>query len=103
MDDALKEDRFGTKLKRYGQVSGAVAGLAMKLAGERYFGQNIERDGHAAELMEILSNLKNPLMKVGQILSTIPEALPEEYADAFTPAANVPMGWSFVRRRMSGA
>ena len=102
MDDALKEDRFGTKLKRYGQVSGAVAGLAMKLAGERYFGQNIERDGHAAELTEILGNLKGPLMKVGQILSTIPEALPEEYADAFTALqANAPpMGWSFVRRRM---
>jgi predicted unusual protein kinase regulating ubiquinone biosynthesis (AarF/ABC1/UbiB family) len=41
-------------------------------------------------------------MKVGQILSTIPEALPPEYAEAFQQLQSnaPPMGWPFVRRRM---
>jgi predicted unusual protein kinase regulating ubiquinone biosynthesis (AarF/ABC1/UbiB family) len=41
-------------------------------------------------------------MKVGQILATIPEALPPEYAEAFQELQSnaPPMGWSFVRRRM---
>ena len=41
-------------------------------------------------------------MKIGQILSTIPEALPPEYAKAFQSLqSNAPaMGWPFVRRRM---
>ena len=101
-DEDLKEDRFGTKIKRYGQVGGAVAGLAAKLAGEKYFGRDIERIDHAEDLKNILGNLKGPLMKVGQILATIPEALPPEYAEAFQELQSnaPPMGWAFVRRRM---
>lgn len=103
MDDQdFKEDKFGTKLKRYGQVSTAVAGLAAKLAGEKYLGRTIERTDHADQLKNILGNLKGPLMKVGQILATIPEAIPAEYAEAFQELqSNAPsMGWSFTRRRM---
>ncbi|HBR69031.1 MAG TPA: ABC transporter ATP-binding protein, partial [Rhodospirillaceae bacterium] len=79
-----------------------MAGLAAKLAGERYLGLTIEREDHARQLMESLGNLKGPLMKVGQILATIPEALPPEYARAFQELqAHAPsMGWPFVKRRM---
>jgi predicted unusual protein kinase regulating ubiquinone biosynthesis (AarF/ABC1/UbiB family) len=43
-------------------------------------------------------------MKVAQILSTIPDALPEEYSQELSQLqANAPpMGWPFVRRRMAG-
>lgn len=101
-DQDIKENGFGVKLKRYGQVGGAVAGLAAKLAGEKYFGRDIERGAHAGQLKDILGNLKGPLMKVGQILATIPEALPPEYAEALTELqSNAPsMGPAFVRRRM---
>jgi len=87
---------------RYGRVSGGMAGLAAKLAGEKFFGLPIEREEHAQQLLMALGNLKGPLMKVGQILATIPEALPPEYARAFQELqANAPpMGWPFVRRRM---
>ena len=97
-----KENRFGTKLKRYGQVSGAMAGLATTLAGEKYFGRKVIRDDHADQLKQALGNLKGPLMKVGQILATIPEALPPEYATAFQELQSnaPPMGPAFVRRRM---
>ncbi len=97
-----ERDSFGSRIKRYGQVSTTMAGLAAKLAGERFLGLQIERGDHAAELAMALGNLKGPLMKVGQILSTIPEALPPEYARAFQQLqSNAPsMGWPFVRRRM---
>ncbi len=96
------EARVGAKLVRYGRVSGAMAGLAAKLAGERFLGIKIERAEHADQLMQALGNLKGPLMKVGQILGTIPEALPPEYAAAFQQLqSNAPsMGWPFVKRRM---
>lgn len=93
---------LGSRVARYGKVSATMAGLAAKLAGERYLGLKIERDSHAQELLQSLGNLKGPLMKVGQILATIPEALPPEYAEALQNLQSnaPPMGWSFVKRRM---
>ncbi len=100
--DLTEKNGLGKRVMRYGQVSGTMANLAVKLAGEKYFGRDIDRDDHAKKLVLSLGNLKGPLMKVGQILSTIPEALPKEYAQEFQQLqANAPpMGWSFVRRRM---
>ena len=100
--DEIDQNRLSSKLKRYGQVSGTMASLATRLIGERYLGFNIEREDHAQQLMGALGNLKGPLMKVGQILATIPEALPPEYARAFQELQSnaPPMGWPFVRRRM---
>lgn len=97
-----ERNTFGQRVKRYGQVSGTMAGLAGKLLGERYFGIKIEREEHAAKLVQALGNLKGPLMKVGQILSTIPEALPAEYSQQFQELQSnaPPMGWPFVKRRM---
>jgi predicted unusual protein kinase regulating ubiquinone biosynthesis (AarF/ABC1/UbiB family) len=99
-----KEERkaLGGKIARYGRVSTAMAGLAARVAGERYLGIKIEREDHARQLLAALGGLKGPLMKVGQILATIPEALPPEYARAFQELQSnaPPMGWPFVRRRM---
>lgn len=96
------ENNLGSRVKRYGKVSTAMAGLAAKVAGERLLGISIERGKHAQELTLALGNLKGPLMKIGQILSTVPEALPPEYAKAFQQLQSnaPPMGWPFVRRRM---
>lgn len=104
MDDnkAFKENTTTTRLARYGRVSGTMAGLAAKLAGEKFLGLKIEREEHARALTAALGNLKGPLMKVGQILATIPEALPPEYANELRQLQSdaPPMGWPFVRRRM---
>ncbi len=96
------ERSLAGSIARYGKVSTTMAGLAAKLAGERYLGIRIERGNHANQLYKALGNLKGPLMKVGQILATIPEALPPEYAQAFQQLQTnaPPMGWPFVRRRM---
>ena len=102
MEDRQEKSTFGGRVARYGRVSGTMAGLAAKLAGERFLGLQIEREEHAQQLLQALGSLKGPLMKVGQILSTIPEALPPEYAQAFQNLQSnaPPMGWPFVRRRM---
>src|SRR6204780_2811871 len=91
-------------MRRYVRVSTAMGGLAARLAGERYLCIAVDRDRHAADLKAALGGIKGPLMKVAQLLATIPEALPEEYVrELIQLQSNAPaMGWPFVRRRMSG-
>ncbi len=97
------DDHLTGRIRRYAKVSRSVGGLAAKLAGERYLGMSVDRRRHAVDLRNALGDLKGPLMKVAQLLSTIPDALPPEYADELRHLqANAPsMGWLFVKRRMS--
>lgn len=99
----MKNQRsLGFRAKRYAKVGAAVGGLAARVAGQRYLGMEFNRLEHATDLKDALGGLKGPLMKVAQILSTIPNALPKEYAAQLGELqSNAPsMGWHFVRRRM---
>lgn len=98
-----EESTFGGRIKRYARVGRTVGGLAVELAGKRYLGMKLDRSRHASDLAVALGGLKGPLMKVAQLLSTIPDALPREYvAQLSTLQANAPpMGWPFVKRRMA--
>ena len=98
------EDSFTARVRRYARVGGAMGGLAARLGAERYLGVPIDRERHAADLKAALGGIKGPLMKVAQLLATIPDALPEEYVrELIQLQANAPaMGWPFVRRRMMG-
>ena len=98
------ENSFTGRVRRYARVGSAMGGLAARLAGERYLGMPIDRERHAADLKAALGGIKGPLMKVAQLLATIPDALPEEYVrELIQLQANAPaMGWPFVRRRMIG-
>src|SRR5713226_8829861 len=98
------EDSFTGRVRRYARVGGAMGGLAARLGAERYLGVPIDRERHAADLKTALGGIKGPLMKVAQLLATIPDALPEEYVrELIQLQANAPaMGWPFVRRRMIG-
>src|SRR5471030_2407896 len=95
---------FFGELRRMARTSGAVGGIAARMAGERMFGIRTDRAAHAEDLRSILGGLKGPLMKVAQFLSTVPDALPVEYAEELAQLqSNAPaMGWNFVRRRMAG-
>ena len=99
-----EEDNFAGRVRRYARVGGAVGGLAARLAGERYLGIAVDKERHAADLKAALGGIKGPLMKVAQLLATIPDALPEEYVrELIQLQSNAPaMGWPFVRRRMMG-
>lgn len=103
---ATNEDHstlFG-EVRRMVRTSGAVGGIAARMVGARAFGVKTDRSAHAEDLKVILGGLKGPLMKVAQFLSTVPDALPAEYAlELAQLQANAPpMGWAFVRRRMQG-
>ena len=101
MPDDTKGNLFG-EIRRFARTSGAVGGIAARVAGERVFGIRTDRAAHAEDLKAILGGLKGPLMKVAQFLSTVPDALPAEYAAELAQLqANAPsMGPAFVRRRM---
>jgi predicted unusual protein kinase regulating ubiquinone biosynthesis (AarF/ABC1/UbiB family) len=98
-----ESDSFGGRIGRYARVGASVGGLAARLAGQRYLGLSLDKDRHASELRAALGGLKGPLMKAAQLLATIPDALPEEYARELAQLqSDAPaMGWSFVRRRMA--
>ncbi len=90
------------RLKRYTNVTTAVGGLMARLLGDRYLGLSIDAPHHAEDLKDTLGGLKGPLMKIAQILATVPDMLPPEYATAFLELQSnaPPMGWPFVKRRM---
>jgi predicted unusual protein kinase regulating ubiquinone biosynthesis (AarF/ABC1/UbiB family) len=100
---ADEDNSLGGRVRRYARVSTAVGGIAARLAGERYLGMPLDRGRHAADLKAALGGIKGPLMKVAQLLATIPDALPKEYVNELVQLqADAPaMGWPFVRRRMA--
>lgn len=100
---ADEENSLGGRVKRYAQVGRAFGGLAARMGAERVLGVKMDRGRHAGDLRAALGGLKGPLMKVAQILSTIPDALPKEYTlELAQLQANAPhMGWPFVKRRMA--
>lgn len=93
---------FSGRLSRYARVTSQAGYAAAKFAGARALG-GVDHKATAAELRAMLGGLKGPLMKVAQMLATIPEALPEDYSKELMQlqAAAPAMGWPFVRRRMS--
>ena len=101
-DIADDKSRLSGRLKRYAQVGTSVGGLAAQVVGSRVFGTGLDRDKHSSDLKNALGGLKGPLMKAAQILATIPDALPKEYAEELRQLqSNAPsMGWLFVKRRM---
>jgi predicted unusual protein kinase regulating ubiquinone biosynthesis (AarF/ABC1/UbiB family) len=98
-----EDNTLSGRVRRYARVGTAVGGLAARLGAERLLGIEIDRGRHAADLRAALGGLKGPLMKVAQLLSTIPDALPDEYVQELIQLqSNAPaMGWPFVRRRMA--
>lgn len=98
-----KQSTLGGRVKRVARVSAGMGGLAVRYAGQRMIGRESSNAEDARALKSALGNLKGPLMKVAQMLATIPEALPEDYARELLELQQraPPMGWPFVRRRMA--
>ena len=102
MSDDEEANRLSARAARYLRVGTNVGAVAARVAGSRLLGYDLDREKNAAELAKALGGLKGPIMKAAQLLSTIPEALPPEYARelAQLQSAAPPMGPAFVRRRM---
>ncbi len=92
---------YGKETKRILKVGTNVGSFVAKLATKNLLGLS-DKEKNAEELMHLLGNLKGPIMKVAQILSTIPDAIPPEYSKKLSMLqAEAPaMGWLFVKRRM---
>ena len=97
-----ENNSFGGRIRQSARGGGAVSGVAARAVGGRVFGLPIDKASYARDIQQALGGLKGPLMKVAQILSTIPDVLPEEYtAELIKLQSNAPpMGWAFVKRRM---
>ncbi|WP_448950575.1 ABC1 kinase family protein [Labrys neptuniae] len=95
-------NRLSARARRYARVGVNVGGVAARMAGSRLLGGGASSSSNAAALAKALGGLKGPLMKVGQLLSTIPDALPPDYAAELSKLQSQapPMGWAFVKRRM---
>jgi predicted unusual protein kinase regulating ubiquinone biosynthesis (AarF/ABC1/UbiB family) len=98
-----EKNRFSARAKRYANVGTKVGGVAARMAGARLMGVPQDRAANAIGLAAALGGLKGPIMKVAQLLATIPDALPAEYATELTKLQSQapPMGWPFVKRRMN--
>jgi len=102
-DDAFQDqNRFAGRAKRYAKVSASMSGVVAKAAGKRLLGREMTTILGADDLKNALGGLKGPLMKVGQILATVPDLIPEEYSRELKQLQSnaPPMGWAFVKRRM---
>jgi len=98
-----ERNRFSARAARYAKVGTRVGGVAARMAGQRLIGAQDTRGGNALALASALGGLKGPIMKVAQLLATIPDAVPPEYASELMKLQSQapPMGWAFVKRRMS--
>lgn len=98
-----EENTLGRRLKRYADVTTTIGSTAARMAGSRMLGIDRDEKIEAAELKAALGNLKGPLMKVAQMLTTVPDLVPANFAaELATLQTQAPaMGWPFVRRRMA--
>jgi predicted unusual protein kinase regulating ubiquinone biosynthesis (AarF/ABC1/UbiB family) len=98
------DNSLSGRVQRYAKVGTTIGGFAARTVGGQLFGLPLGRAEHAAELQQALGGLKGPVMKVAQILATVPDVLPEEYiVELAKLQTNAPaMGWAFVKRRMAG-
>ena len=94
-------NKFSKRVKRYASLGTSASSLAFNFIGSKLF--NKEDQENAEELTRVLGNLKGPIMKIAQLLSTVPDLLPREYAIELTKlqSSAPPMGWNFVKRRMT--
>jgi predicted unusual protein kinase regulating ubiquinone biosynthesis (AarF/ABC1/UbiB family) len=91
-----ERNRISARIGRVAQVGANMSGVAAaRVAGG-------DQAALAKALRQALGHSKGPLMKVAQLLATIPDLLPQAYAEEFRKlqAHAPPMGWPFVQRRM---
>ncbi|MDG1825473.1 MAG: AarF/UbiB family protein [Henriciella sp.] len=100
--DDPERNRLTARIGRTVKVGTNLSGAGLSFAANSLFGGDKGDERIAKSLAAALGKSKGPLMKVAQMVSTIPDFLPPEYAEELSQLqAQAPaMGWPFVRRRM---
>ncbi len=100
MTEDNEANRLSARALRYARLGVSAGAFAARVGVNRLTGGGRETDARA--LASALGSMKGPLMKVAQILTTIPDALPADYANELIRLQSQapPMGAGFVRRRM---
>jgi len=98
-----ERDRLAGRALRFAQVGAGLSGAAVTFGTNAMFGRGDADARNARALKEALGKLKGPLMKVAQMVATVPDLLPPEFAQELAQLqTNAPaMGPGFVRRRMA--
>lgn len=97
-----ERNRLSGRLARTAKVGANLSGAGIAFAAQSIFGGDKGDERIAKAMAAALGKSKGPLMKVAQLVSTVPDLLPPEYAAEFAKLqAEAPaMGWPFVKRRM---
>jgi predicted unusual protein kinase regulating ubiquinone biosynthesis (AarF/ABC1/UbiB family) len=77
------DETFFKKIGRLSTLSKTTTGLLSRTLASHFLDISIDHTSYASTLKEALSRMKGPIIKVVQFLSTIPDALPYEYATEF--------------------
>jgi predicted unusual protein kinase regulating ubiquinone biosynthesis (AarF/ABC1/UbiB family) len=103
MVDDPERDRLSGRVARFARVGAGLSGAAATFGANALFANGDTAARNAKALKETLGRLKGPLMKVAQLLATVPDLLPPEFAAELAELqTNAPaMGPAFVRRRMA--
>ena len=98
-----ERDRLSGRVARFARVGAGLSGAAATFGANALFSSGDADARNARALRETLGKLKGPLMKVAQMMATVPDLLPPEFAAQLTELqTNAPaMGPAFVRRRMA--
>lgn len=98
-----ERDRLSGRVRRFAQVGVGLAGAGAAYGANRLFGGDETDAKNARALKAALGGLKGPLMKAAQMIATVPDLLPPEFAAELGELqTNAPaMGRGFVRRRMA--
>ncbi len=90
------------RLARQVRMATVLGRFVSRLASERYLGIEQDQAELARQLREALGNLRGPIVKLAQLLATVPGALPAEYVAELIALQSQapPMGQAFVDRRM---
>lgn len=103
MSNDPEANRFSGRFARAARVGAGLGVAGVRLGANRLFAGDDADAANARLLKEALGGLKGPLMKVAQMVATVPDLLPPEFAAEFAQLqTNAPaMGGPFVRRRMA--
>jgi len=98
-----ERNRLSGRVARFARVGAGLSGAAATFGANALFSGGEAEARNARALRETLGRLKGPLMKVAQIMATVPDLLPPEFAAELAELQTnaPPMGPPFVRRRMA--